>query len=231
MLVGHVSVLVHNNSALMEDDPTATLPLKTVTVTAPPVDDGIPGPCDYTLPRIQPFPFPGQRSGPQVVGGTVIVFPIGVGGALATALEAEGIIDWIAISFTAMNVQQAARGPIVIDPEEAPKTAPVPEKPSLVDAKGQKHILEGDGPGKGGGHRPGTGKPGKSEFPEGWSDGKILGEVSDIATDPAIRWTRPDGRGYITGTKTVEGVDVKVVVDTVNGRIVTGFPTNLPRNP
>jgi hypothetical protein len=109
--------------------------------------------------------------------------------------------------------------------------APVTEKPSLVDAKGQKHILEGDGPGKGGGHRPGTGKPGKSEFPPGWSDGKILGEVSDIATDPAIAWTRPDGRGYITGTKTVDGVNVKVVVDTVNGRIVTGFPTNLPRNP
>ncbi|QVL34922.1 EndoU domain-containing protein [Telmatocola sphagniphila] len=111
----------------------------------------------------------------------------------------------------------------------APKTA-VPEKPSLVDPKGQKHILEGDGPGKGGGHRPGTGKPGKSEFREGWSDGKILGEVSDIATDPAIRWTRPDARGYISGTKTVDGVDIKVVVDTLNGRIVTGFPTNLPRN-
>jgi hypothetical protein len=99
----------------------------------------------------------------------------------------------------------------------------------LTDAKARKHILEGDE--NGGGHRPGTGKSGKSEFPKGWSDEKILDAVSDVATDPNVAWSKPDKRGYITGTKTIDGVDVKVVFDTKNGRIVTGYPTNVPRNP
>ncbi|NIR13143.1 MAG: EndoU domain-containing protein, partial [Desulfobacterales bacterium] len=91
------------------------------------------------------------------------------------------------------------------------------------------HILDGDGPGKGGGHRFGTGKPGKSEFPSDWSDEKIIHEVSDIATDPKLKWSKPDSRGYSSTTKTVDGVDVKVVVDKNSGRIVTGYPTNTPR--
>ncbi|MCP4504647.1 MAG: hypothetical protein GY822_32485 [Deltaproteobacteria bacterium] len=101
----------------------------------------------------------------------------------------------------------------------------------LSDAKGRKHILEGDGPGKGGGHRAGTGKPGKSEFPSDWSDSKIMNTVSDIATDPSVKWSLPDHRGYITGSRAVDGVNVKVVFDTVKDRIVSGFPTNLPKNP
>ena len=53
---------------------------------------------------------------------------------------------------------------------------------NLTDAKGQQHILEGGA--TGGGHGPGRGVPGKSEFPRSWSDGRVLNEVSDIATDP-----------------------------------------------
>jgi filamentous hemagglutinin len=101
----------------------------------------------------------------------------------------------------------------------------------LTDPKGRKHILDGDGPKLGGGHRFGTGKPNKSEFPKSWSDDKILEVVSDIASDPSVKWSKPDARGFITGTRTVDGIDVKVVVDTVNDRIVTGYPTNTPRNP
>ncbi|MBB3059990.1 hemagglutinin repeat-containing protein [Microbulbifer rhizosphaerae] len=100
----------------------------------------------------------------------------------------------------------------------------------LTDDKGRKHILEGDGPGKGGGHRYGTGKPGKSEFPGNWSDEKILHEISDIATDPKLNWSKPDRRGYIAASKMVEGIQIKVVVDTKSGRVVTGYPTNTPRN-
>ncbi|MCA8985892.1 MAG: EndoU domain-containing protein, partial [Planctomycetaceae bacterium] len=99
----------------------------------------------------------------------------------------------------------------------------------LTDAKARKHILEGDA--TGGGHRPGTGISGKSEFPSGWSDAKILESISDIATDPTVVWSKPDKRGYITGTKTIDGIDIKVVYDTKNQRIVTGYPTNVPRNP
>jgi Bacterial EndoU nuclease len=104
------------------------------------------------------------------------------------------------------------------------------EKPSLIDDKGKKHILDGDGP-NGGGHRSGTGKPGKSEFPADWSDEKIEGEISDIATDPAVEWIGPNRNGYIVGTGVREGVEIQVVKDQKSGRIITGYPANLSRNP
>jgi RHS repeat-associated protein len=114
----------------------------------------------------------------------------------------------------------------------AEEAAKVGKFVDLTDAQGRLHILAGDGPGKGGGHRFGTGKPNKSEFPANWSDDKILHEVSDIASDPNVRnWSKPDSRGYSTGTKTIDGVDIKVVLDTKNNRIVSGYPTNTPRNP
>jgi hypothetical protein len=99
----------------------------------------------------------------------------------------------------------------------------------LTDPKGRTHILDGDA--TGGGHRPGTGIPGKSEFPPGWSDDKIIHNISDVATDPAsTRVTQPNGRIRVDGAK--GGVDIRVILDPANGgRIVTGFPTNLPRNP
>jgi len=103
------------------------------------------------------------------------------------------------------------------------------EKPSVLDEKARNHILNGDGNGSGG-HRAGTGIPGKSEFPESWSDEKIEGEISDIVTDPETVWSKPDWRGYIVGKGTRDGVDIKVVYDNENGRVVTGFPTNTPRN-
>jgi hypothetical protein len=101
------------------------------------------------------------------------------------------------------------------------------EKPSLIDDDRSKHILDGDK--TGGGHRAGTGNPGKSEFPSSWSDDKIKGEVSDVATDPSS--SRAPGRGgreIVSGTR--DGIDIEVVVDP-NGRIITAYPTNVPRNP
>ncbi|MBV7460166.1 MULTISPECIES: RHS repeat-associated core domain-containing protein [unclassified Acidovorax] len=106
------------------------------------------------------------------------------------------------------------------------------DKPSLLDPEGEQHILDGDGPNAGGGHRNGTGKPGKSEFPSNWSDDRIKGEVSDVATDPgSVRTTQPNGRTKVQGTR--DGVDITVIVEpnSRGGRIVTGFPTNTPRNP
>ena len=88
-----------------------------------------------------------------------------------------------------------------------------------------------DGDATGGGPCSGTSKPGKSEFPSDWPDSKIKGEISDVATDPKTQWSKPDGRGYVTGSGTRDGVDIKVVKDLKNDRIVTGFPTNLSRNP
>ena len=115
----------------------------------------------------------------------------------------------------------------------APGSLVVPKKSGyvdLTDARGKRHILEGDA--TGGGHRFGTGQPGKSEFPSNWSDEKILHEISDIATDPSstFRLGR-GGRTIAEGTR--DGVDIRVVIENPNRgeRIVTGFPTNAPRNP
>lgn len=57
---------------------------------------------------------------------------------------------------------------------------------SVLDQKATTHILDGDGP-TSGGHRFGTGIPGKSEFPQNWSDQKIANVISDIATDPQVQ--------------------------------------------
>jgi RHS repeat-associated protein len=98
----------------------------------------------------------------------------------------------------------------------------------VVDEKGAKHILEGDA--TGGGHRPGTGISGKSEFPAGWSDEKILNAISDVATDPnSTRMVSRGGRTVVEGVR--EGVSIRVVVEADGSRIVTGYPINVPRNP
>jgi len=102
--------------------------------------------------------------------------------------------------------------------------------PSLIDADRAAHILTGDGPGKGGHLWPG--QPGKSAFPQSWDADRVLGEISDVATDPqSARSTQPDGRVRVRGTRA--GVDILVIVEPPSrgGRIVTGYPINLPRNP
>jgi hypothetical protein len=90
------------------------------------------------------------------------------------------------------------------------------------------HILDGDG--TGGGHLwPGA--AGKTPFPSSWSGGQIMHAISDIATDPAA-WrnaVQQGSRTVLVGTR--DGVEIRVVVNSSTGEIVTGYPINLPRNP
>jgi hypothetical protein len=102
-----------------------------------------------------------------------------------------------------------------------------PAPPARVTPKSRKHILDGDGEFSGG-HRGGTGKPGKSEFPESWSDDKIIGEIESVANDPAIPVKQQGDRIVKIGTR--EGIDIKTVTGS-DGEIVTGYPVNVPRNP
>ncbi len=84
-------------------------------------------------------------------------------------------------------------------------------------------------------HRYGSNKPNKTEFPEEWSDAKILHYISDIATDPRIeprmgRWGTP----ILEGER--EGIKIRVDLYPVShpnysGYISTGFPTNTVPNP
>ncbi len=105
-----------------------------------------------------------------------------------------------------------------------------PRKRTQVSPLRRIHILAGDATLQDGGHRPGTGIPGKSEFPADWSDEKIIGEIESVANDPASsRLIQPNGRIRIEGTR--DGVDIRVIVDADSVTIRTAHPTNMPRNP
>ena len=87
------------------------------------------------------------------------------------------------------------------------------------------HILSGKGHGNGG-HRAGTGFPGKTEFPDGWSDQRILDAVDGAAQNPVDDWQRRDfsnGNTNFDYPGEVDGVRVTVVIDQ-NGRVVSAFP-------
>ncbi len=84
------------------------------------------------------------------------------------------------------------------------------------------HILDGDK--TGGGHRFGTGKPGKSEFPQSWNDRKILDNISDVA-----RNGNSAGAGRTPGSTLMEGVrdgvNMRVVVGR-DGNVISGWPVS-----
>ena len=90
------------------------------------------------------------------------------------------------------------------------------------------HILDGDT--TGGGHRAGTGRPGKTEFPSAWSDDKIIEAIECVADDPvSARTVKPNGRTVFEGR--YDGQDIRVVVEADDASIVTGFPINVAPNP
>ena len=90
----------------------------------------------------------------------------------------------------------------------------------------RSHILDGDN--TGGGHRAGTGKAGKSEFPSSWPDDKIIKNLESVANDASSsRTPGRNGRTIIRGNR--DGIDLEVIVGR-NHEIVTGYPTNVPRN-
>ena len=81
-----------------------------------------------------------------------------------------------------------------------PKLTPIDNYVDITGNSGQ-HILNG--------HRSGTGKPGKTEFPASWNDNRILHQVSDIATDPnAIRGVDTRGTPYVIGVR--DGIEIRV---------------------
>jgi hypothetical protein len=83
------------------------------------------------------------------------------------------------------------------------------------------HILDGDS--TGGGHRHGTGKPGKTAFPAGWNDEKIIDNALDVARKPDSPPVRQDRNDTWLCSGTRANVEVSVVVER-SGEIVTGWP-------
>jgi len=104
-----------------------------------------------------------------------------------------------------------------------------PKFVNLASPQRTTHILTGDA--TGGGHLF-PGGAGKSAFPQNWSADRVMHEISDIATDPLSSFaTGRGGRTIVNGTR--DGIDTRVILGNQRegGGIITGFPTNVPRNP
>lgn len=85
-----------------------------------------------------------------------------------------------------------------------------------------RHILVGEG--LSGGHRYGTGTPGKTEFPASWSDDDILDAIRQVAgSGTVIGPAHREGDLLISGE--VNGVTIRVVVRP-NGEVRTGYPVS-----
>ena len=83
------------------------------------------------------------------------------------------------------------------------------------------HILDGDK--TGGGHRHGTGRPGKTEFPANWDDRKIIDCLVDVARWPSQTpgYQEWNNRWVARGTR--DDVEIVAIV-TRDGRIWSGWP-------
>ncbi len=105
--------------------------------------------------------------------------------------------------------------------------ASAPEK-DLVTSDTKQHILYGSE--DGGGHLYGQNKPCKSEFPKDWSGAKIIQVTKDIAANDNSDW-RLEDNGYYVTEQSVQGVDVRVVLNEDRSSVVTSYPVNGDRNP
>jgi len=99
------------------------------------------------------------------------------------------------------------------------------DRPSPADirlnADRREHILDGDA--TGGGHRHGTGRPGKTEFPAHWDDDTITGAVLSVARSPDQAPVRQNWnqRWSVRGTR--DSVEIVAIV-TPDGQIWTAWP-------
>jgi len=98
-----------------------------------------------------------------------------------------------------------------------------PGRPPLdalhVDRERATHILDGDA--TGGGHRHGTGTPGKTEFPADWDDATIMGNIAAVARVPDSVEHQPNGRWFTRGE--CDSISIVVIVNP-DGAIWTAWP-------
>ncbi|MBR9729645.1 EndoU domain-containing protein [Shewanella intestini] len=89
----------------------------------------------------------------------------------------------------------------------------------------------------GGGHKFGFSRlfNGKTKFPASWSSDKIMNAVSDIATDPSLKWVQQTGKAgnwftkagkpaHFTVEGTRNGANIKVVLEPAGEGLITAFP-------
>jgi hypothetical protein len=108
-------------------------------------------------------------------------------------------------------------------PSETPARAdyPTPDQVQPTDDRRRTHILDGDK--TGGGHRHGTGRPAKTEFPADWSDDRIVDAILAVARHPdqAPKHQNWNDRWKFSGQQ--DGVRIFAIVES-DGSICTAWP-------
>ncbi|WP_227998988.1 nucleotidyl transferase AbiEii/AbiGii toxin family protein [Nocardia australiensis] len=178
-----------------------------------------------------------------------------VADALAETFDAAGLRDQAAKDLSAFRLEPSelehlheaidrvvARNPIFrIEPYDAPPGGSAWEAPGAathskfpqldrlsVPDYYLTHILDGD---TGGGHRYGTGAPGKTEFPERWDDDTVVSYIKEIAAAPDRALFQANGYWNVIGAR--DGVTMTVIVRP-DGRVRAAWPeygTGVFRNP
>jgi hypothetical protein len=95
-----------------------------------------------------------------------------------------------------------------------------PAESRLTDEQRRIHVLDGEQ--TGGGHRHGTGRPGKTEFPAEWGDDRIVDAILAIARHPDQAPERQDWNGRWQVSQH-DGVKIFAVVES-DGRIWAAWP-------
>jgi Bacterial EndoU nuclease len=118
----------------------------------------------------------------------------------------------------------ASSGTVTPTAWDSEGTVSHPERPPpdsvRVHPERVAHILDGDR--WGGGHRHGTGRPEKTEFPSSWDDEKIIGHILDVARDPdSSPVFQANRRWRVHGQRDNVGITVIVEPD---GRIWSAWP-------
>jgi len=134
-----------------------------------------------------------------------------------------------------LGLPSSTASPSPSDPSGNIISTPIPEEqvPNIVTIENPhsiegisipenraRHILDGDG--RSGGHRFGTGNPGKTEFPASWTDAEIIEAIRQVAgTGTVVGSAHRVGDLLIGGE--LNGVRIRVVVQ-LNGEVRTGYP-------
>ena len=138
------------------------------------------------------------------------------------------ILGWAGFTVAEQDVTQVVDLVLSEEVQTQPSAKENFNEVSLISPQRRVHILYGDA--TGGGHKFGTGKPCKSEFPQHWDDKTIIKEVELIAANDNLDWER-QRNGYHVAEQKVDTVEVRVVKDRDNAQVITAYPVNMPRNP
>jgi hypothetical protein len=180
-------------------------------------------------------------SGASVASQVAVQAGMGASANIATQQVFTGHVDWRQVAFAAGMASVATGIGAKLSIAGEVNAGEESNYVNLASPARTAHILEGEqtpsGDWRGGHAWPGA--PGKTPFPQSWSDARIMHEVSDVATDPKLRWIQQTGakgsmytkagdpsRFYVIGER--GGVPIRVLLEPAGEGIITGHPVYGP---